>query len=130
MTAARMGAWSAGRQRLVDSEVALIVGANPLVSLGAYELICADPVRNLEAARARGVKIIVIDPRRTETAALADCHIQPAPGHDAMLAAALVNIVLSQEWYDTPFCERYVDGVDALRTALAPFTPLRRSAPE
>lgn len=66
------------RARLV-----LVVGSNPVVSHG-YGTAMADPVRRLRAVRAHGGEVWVLDPRRTETAALADRHLQVLPGSDAL----------------------------------------------
>jgi len=71
----------------------------------------------------RGGKIIVIDPRRTETARYADLLIQPLPGHDAAIFAAIAHILLRDETYNKSFCERFVTQLDELREAVALFTP-------
>lgn len=123
VTTARMGSWHAGRQDFESSDVALLVGTNPLVSLGAYFQLSADPMKRLKAAKARGLKLIVIDPRATETAAHADCFLQPIPGQDAAIMAGLIHIVLEQGWQDAVFCSRFVEGLDVIRAAVAPFTP-------
>src|SRR5207247_11017302 len=66
----------------------LILGANPLVSNGS--LMTAPGVgKRLQALRARGGRLVVVDPRRTETAALADEHLFVRPGADALLLLAL-----------------------------------------
>jgi anaerobic selenocysteine-containing dehydrogenase len=122
VTMARMGIWAPGRRPLEDCNVALMLGANPLVSLGAYMAISIDPVKRLKDAKARGMKLIVIDPRRTETAAHADLFVQPVPGQDAAILAALIRIVLKNGWHDDAFCTRYVDGLEQMRAAVEPFT--------
>ncbi|UZW58292.1 molybdopterin-dependent oxidoreductase (plasmid) [Sphingobium sp. JS3065] len=121
VTKARMGAWNAGKHRLEDSDVALLIGTNPLVSKGGYSLLDYDPSRRLKAARQRGLKLIVIDPRRTETAAQADLFLQPVPGQDPLILAGLIRVILTHGWEDRPFCVDYVDGLDALRAAVDPF---------
>ncbi len=122
VTMGRMGIWGPGRRPFEDCDVSLMIGANPLVSLGAYMAISIDPVKRLREARARGMKLIVIDPRRSETAVHADLFIQPMPGHDAAILAALVRIILANNWHDAEFCERYVEGLDDMRAAVEPFT--------
>jgi len=122
VTMGRMGIWGPGRRPFEDCDVSLMIGANPLVSLGAYMAISIDPLKRLREARARGMKLIVIDPRRSETAVHADLFIQPMPGHDAAILAALIRIILENGWHDAEFCERYVDGLDEMRAAVEPFT--------
>ena len=99
----------------------LVLGANPLVSGGS--LMTAPGVRKRFAAlRERGGRIVVVDPRRTETADVADEHWSIAPGDDAWLLAALVHTVLDEKLGPSgspPHC----DGREALRSALAPFAP-------
>jgi anaerobic selenocysteine-containing dehydrogenase len=122
VTMGRMGIWAPGRRPFEDCDVSLMLGSNPLVSLGAYMAISVDPVKRLKEAKARGMKLIVIDPRRSETAAHADLFLQPMPGHDAAILAALIRIILANGWHDAEFCDRYVEGLEAMRAAVAPFT--------
>lgn len=123
VTASRMGYWDAGKHAFEDSDVALILGCNPLVSMAAYYMLTANPAKRLKAARAAGLKLIVIDPRRTETARHADCFLQPIPGQDVALLGGMIHMILARGWHDAAFCETYVDGLDALQEALGPFTP-------
>jgi anaerobic selenocysteine-containing dehydrogenase len=122
---ARMGVFNGGPQRFDHSDVWMLVGTNPLVSItggpGLSGFDMHNPVKALRAAKARGLRLIVIDPRRTETAQHADLFIQPRPGEDATLMAAILLIVLQKGWHDRAFCERYVDGIDYLMAALKPF---------
>lgn len=119
----RLGAWAGGRTPVRDADVLMIVGTNPLVSLSTFNFALQNPMKALKEARARGLKLIVIDPRETETARFADLHLRPLPGEDATLMAGLLHVVLARGWQDRAFCARFVDGMDALRAALAPFTP-------
>jgi anaerobic selenocysteine-containing dehydrogenase len=82
VSADRMGGWGPGIHDLEHSEVALLLGTNPLVSHQAYGLLLADPTRRLKAAKARGLRLICIDPRYTETARQADIYLQPVPGQE------------------------------------------------
>src|SRR5205085_3908707 len=78
----------------------LMLGANPLASNGS--LMTAPDVRGrLRAIQARGGRIVVVDPRRTRTAKLADEHLFIRPGTDAILLFALVNVIL-EEGLETP----------------------------
>jgi anaerobic selenocysteine-containing dehydrogenase len=120
----RIGTWRGGPQPFEESDVWAFVGYNPLVSVqGGMGFPALNPARRLKEAKARGMKILVIDPRRTETARAADLFLQPIPGQDAALAAGLLHVVLAEGWYDRAFCEAWVEGLDVWRRAVRPFTP-------
>ncbi len=97
----------------------LILGANPLASNGS--LMTAPDVRGrLRAIRARGGRIVVVDPRRTRTAKEADEHHFIRPGTDALLLAGLVQVIFAERM------ERPVDhlaGLDEVRALVHEFTP-------
>ncbi|MDB6062511.1 MAG: hypothetical protein JWM78_2614 [Verrucomicrobiaceae bacterium] len=120
VAAGRLGYWPAGMQRFQTADVSLLFGSNPLVSIA--HLDTRNPLKRLKEAKARGLKLIVIDPRRTETAKFADVFIQPLPGNDALIAGALLRIILDEGWHDVEFCDRYVGDLTELRAALEPFT--------
>ncbi|WP_340314023.1 molybdopterin-containing oxidoreductase family protein [Rhizorhabdus argentea] len=120
----RMGAWLPGLQAFDDMDICLLIGINPLVSLGAPGILSFDPVKQLKQAKARGLKLIVIDPRKTETAQFADLALQPLPGQDAAIAGGILRIILEEGWEDKEFCARFVDpdSLARLRKAIAPLT--------
>jgi anaerobic selenocysteine-containing dehydrogenase len=89
VAAGRMGSWAGGVAELDDSDVLLLFGLNPLISHSTLSVLGLDPVKRLKRARKRGMKLIVVDPRRTETGAHADMVLQPYPGEDATIAAVL-----------------------------------------
>ncbi len=74
----------------------LVLGANPAVSNGSL-MTAPDVKRRLKDLRARGGKLVVIDPRRTETAELADEHHFIVPGTDALLLLAMLQVVFSEQ---------------------------------
>ncbi len=119
----RLGFWPPGRTPFSRADVYLLVGAKSLVSVSANGFDTRNPVKRLRAAKARGMKLIVIDPRRSETAAFADLHLQPLPGEDPAIVGALLHVILEEAWQDREFCDRYADGLDELRAALTAFTP-------
>ncbi|MDB5584146.1 MAG: hypothetical protein JWR80_9322 [Bradyrhizobium sp.] len=126
VTAARMGIFHSGKPALDYTDVVLVAANNPLVSHMGYSLTSI-PAYNVNAqlkkAKQRGVKFIVIDPRRTETARFADLFIQPYPGHDLAIFAAIIRIILKNEWHNKAFCDRYITNLDILRAAVEPFEP-------
>jgi len=100
----------------------LILGANPLVSNGS--LMTAPDMRGrLRAIRERGGRIVVIDPRRTRTAALADEHHPIRPGRDAHFLAALVHTVVEEGLADPGGLREHVAGLDEIGDAVAAFAP-------
>lgn len=124
VTAGRLGTWGAGYPALADMEVALLFGANPLVSHAQLGFLQEDPVRTLKKERKRGLKLITIDPRKTETGHFADIALQPYPGQDAAIAGGLIRLILAEGWQDSDFCARWVgeDQMSALRQAVEPLT--------
>jgi anaerobic selenocysteine-containing dehydrogenase len=125
MATALHGYWKAGWHRVIDSDVVMFVGTNPLQSylVEAVKVPCANASAYLRDCVRRGLKVIVIDPRRTETANYAAIHLQPRPGEDPTLLAAMVRIILEEGLYDREFVELNARGLPELRAAVAPFTP-------
>jgi anaerobic selenocysteine-containing dehydrogenase len=121
----RMGAWEAGWQNFRDADVLLAIGYNPLVSsyAPAGGLQGTNPFVRLRRAKERGMKLIVIDPRRSELASFADLWLPIKPGEDPTLLAGLINVILQENLYDKDFCDRWVHQLDDLRSAVAPFSP-------
>jgi anaerobic selenocysteine-containing dehydrogenase len=117
----RLGIWPPGADPFHTADVTMLVGANPLVSITATDL--RNPVKRLKEYRARGMKLIVIDPRLTETARFADIHLQPLPGEDPTILAGMLRIILENGWEDKEFCAQHVADLVELRQAIDPFTP-------
>jgi len=118
------GMWMAPFQDFASSRVALLVGVNPLVAMSGG-LPQGNPGRFLSDALARGMELIVVDPRVTETARRATLHLQPRPGEDAAIVASLLHVILREGLHDAAFCAENVSGLEALRAAVEPFTPER-----
>ena len=74
---------------------------------------------HLRQARERGAKVVLIDPRNSESAALADVHIRPKPGRDAFLALAVAKYIVEQGWQDQEFLAKYTDNLGAFLDLLA-----------
>jgi anaerobic selenocysteine-containing dehydrogenase len=108
--------------------VAIFVGTNPVVSHG-YGTALPDPIRHLRDYRARGGRVWVLDPRRTETAANADAHVSVRPGADVAVLAALAKALLD-DGADERELRDHCDPTEltALRAALAGFTVERAAA--
>ncbi len=105
---------------LANADVALFVGTNPLVS-HVMSMPQSNPVKRLKDARKRGMKLIVIDPRRCDVARRADIHLQVKPGEDATLLAGMIRIIIEQNLYDHECVESFVSGMQHLRDAVEDF---------
>jgi anaerobic selenocysteine-containing dehydrogenase len=102
----------------------LVFGANPVVSNGS--LMTAPGMKSrLLAIRNRGGRVVVVDPRRTETAEIADAHIAIRPGTDALLLAAMLHEVFTQGWVRLGRFKGRVRNVDALATFVRELSPER-----
>ncbi len=102
----------------------LILGANPLVSNGS--LMSAPGMRRrLAAVRARGGRVVVVDPRRTETAAAADQHLAIRPGTDALLLAALLHVIFAEQRTNLGRLGGRVRRLDALAALVGELPPER-----
>jgi anaerobic selenocysteine-containing dehydrogenase len=119
----RLGSWAAGPQPWSTADVSLVVGSNMAVSMFGYPggPTFVNPLASLRAAKKRGLELIVIDPRRTETAAMADIHLQVIPGEDPALLGAMLKVILDEGLTDQQFCDRWVEGLDELHATLAAF---------
>ncbi|ROM57828.1 dehydrogenase [Pseudomonas poae] len=98
----------------------LILGGNPLASNGSIMTV-PDVEKRLKAIQARGGKVVVVDPRRSETAAMADQHLFVRPGGDAALLFGVLNTLFSENL--TRASHLPVEGLEDVRQAIAGFTP-------
>jgi anaerobic selenocysteine-containing dehydrogenase len=102
----------------------VILGGNPLVSNGSI-MSAPDMKRRLAAIRARGGKVVVVDPRRTETADVADEHVFVRPGSDALLLAAMVHVLFAESLVRVRVAGDVVRNTNALHDVVQPFAPER-----
>jgi anaerobic selenocysteine-containing dehydrogenase len=100
----------------------LIIGGNPLVSNGSI-MTAPDMKGRLAAIRARGGKVVVVDPRRTETAEVADRHHFIRPGTDALFLLAIVHTLFDERLANLGRLAAFTDGVEALRAAAQAYAP-------
>jgi anaerobic selenocysteine-containing dehydrogenase len=120
----RLGGWEAGYHSFTDSDVHMAIGYNSMVSSYAPigGLQGTNPFTVMRRRKAEGMKLIVIDPRRTELATFADIHLQIRPGQDTTLLAGMIKIVLDEGLQDHEFCDRWVDQMGELEAAVSGFT--------
>ena len=100
------------------AEVVVLVGANPAETM-------PPAMRFLDQQRQRGGKLIVIDPRRTATARLADLHMGPAPGTDLALANGLLHIAVRERMIDRDYIHSRTSGFGAVLQTVATYWPDR-----
>jgi assimilatory nitrate reductase catalytic subunit len=100
------------------ADLILIAGANPA---------CAHPVlfRRIEEARRRRpeMKLVAIDPRRTETTSAADLHLPILPGTDVALLNGILHVLLWEGGCDLDYVRAHTEGFDAIKQAVAEYTP-------
>lgn len=97
----------------------LVFGANPMASNGSLMTVPDFPGR-LRELKAREGRMVVFDPRRTETAKVATEHHFVRPGTDAWVLLALLNVLFTEGLTSPP---SYVDGLDEVARLVADFTP-------
>ncbi len=103
-----------------QSSFALLLGTNPLVTQGMTLLQRrAHMARCLKGIQARNGKVVVVDPRRTETAMIASEHIAIRPGTYLFLLMAMLRMIIDAGAYDARFVASYASGFDRLSAAVA-----------
>jgi len=106
------------------TELLVVIGANPMVSNGSLWTV-PDFRGKAKAMQARGGALVVIDPRRTETAELADQHLFIRPGSDAFLLLGIVNTLFAEQRVRLGRLAPHIEGLAALEAAVAELTPER-----
>lgn len=109
------------------SDYLLIIGANPMVSNGSLWTV-PDYRGKARALRERGGKIVVVDPRRTETAAAADHHHFIRPGADVFFLLGIAHALFDEALVDLKRLATHVDGFERLQPAFADYSPERVAA--
>ena len=100
----------------------LMLGANPVASNGSIWTV-PDVRKRIKSLTARGGKLVVVDPRRTETAELATDYVAIRPGSDVWLLLALINTVFEQNLVNMRKLTPIIDGLEVIRKAVSAFTP-------
>jgi len=103
----------------VHPKCVLVWGCN-ITEIGASDGMCG---YQLTKTIKRGAKVIVVDPRRTNIAAKADCWLQIRPGTDDALALGMLHTIIKEELYDREFVEKWTAGFDKLRERVDDYPP-------
>ncbi|MCA9531563.1 MAG: nitrate reductase [Myxococcales bacterium] len=103
-----------------ESDVLVFIGANPCIAHPIlWERVCRNP---------HSPVVVVIDPRRTETAQQATAHLPIAPKSDLELFYGVANVLIREGWVDRGFVEAHTEGFDEFAKHVAQFPPERASA--
>jgi len=100
----------------------LIFGANPVVSNGSL-MTAPGVTRRLKAIRERGGKLVVVDPRKSETAAIADKHLFIRPGSDVYMLLAMLNVVFNESLQTLGTVGDFTSGMDEIEKLVQDYTP-------
>lgn len=114
------GRWIPGPQPFSRAKTWIMVGTNPVIS---KQGVMVNPGQTVKQAVKDGMKLIVIDPRATESTAHAFLHIAPQPGQDASILAGILRVILSENLHDADFVAANAIGIEALKASVEPFTP-------
>ncbi len=120
MTRLYGGAAPANLFDIENADVGMFIGTNPLES----HFSCmppSNPFKRLKDAQKSGMKLIVIDPRKSYIAKQADIHLQLKPGEDTTLLAGMIKIIIEKEYYDKDYVDKLVSGVDDLLESVKSF---------
>ena len=114
--------WKIPAPDIQRTDYLICMGGNPQASGGSL-LACPDVLGELDGIRARGGKVVVIDPRRTGTADHADEWVPILPGTDAAFLLAMCNVLFAEGLTTLGALDDKVKGVDDVRDVCAEFTP-------
>lgn len=105
----------------------LMLGANPMASNGSLWTVPDIPNR-IKELKARGGELVVIDPRHSETAAVASNHHFIKPGTDAYLLMGIIHLLFANGWVNTGHLSEKIKGIEEVENLAKPFTPEKVSA--
>ncbi len=100
----------------------LIFGANPVVSNGSL-MTAPGVAKRLKAIRERGGQLVVVDPRRTETAEIADLHLFIQPGSDVLMLLAMLHVVFNEELQTLGSVAQFTKGVEIIEEIVRDYPP-------
>jgi anaerobic selenocysteine-containing dehydrogenase len=100
----------------------LVLGANPVVSNGSM-MTAPGFKRRLEDLKKRGGRLVVVDPRRTQTAEMADRHLFIRPGSDALLLMAMLQVIFSESLETLGSTAGFCDSIGVVREVVAGISP-------
>lgn len=105
-------------EEIAEADAVLLVGSNAAETMPPF-------MQYLDAQRARGGKLLVVDPIRSPTAQAADLHLQIVPGSDAALANGLLHVLVREQLFDAGFLEESTEGFGKVKATVAGYWPDR-----
>lgn len=105
-----------------NTDFMLMLGANPAASNGSL-MTAGDVMGRLKKIQARGGRVVVLDPRRTETAQQVGEHHFIKPASDVYFLAALLNVLFAENLIDESAVNQLALGLESVKLAIQPFTP-------
>ncbi|MFC1995309.1 molybdopterin-dependent oxidoreductase [Chloroflexota bacterium] len=99
-----------------NTKCSMLWGGNPVMSHPTM-------ARDIMIGKKKGAKLIVIDPRLTEIASMADLWLQVRPGVDDALALSMLNVIINEELYDKEFVDKWCLGFERLKERVREYTP-------
>jgi predicted molibdopterin-dependent oxidoreductase YjgC len=110
------GAMTNSIPEIRDTEMMFVIGSN---TTEAHPIIAME----MKRARRRGAKLVVADPRAIWLSEVADLHLQLKPGTDVWLLNAMAHVIIAEGLTDDAFIAKHTDNFDAVRAAVAEYTP-------
>lgn len=104
-------------REIAESDLIVVWGGNPVATQVTVMHWIA------KARKARGAKLVVVDPYRSPTAEKADLHLMPRPGTDGALACAVMHVLFKEGYADRDYLARYTSGAEALERHLETRSP-------
>jgi anaerobic selenocysteine-containing dehydrogenase len=123
-----VGLWMYGHQFLIPipdidhTDYFLMLGANPIASNGSLMTV-PDVKKRIKSLQGRGGKLVLLDPRRTETAEIASEHLFVRPGTDALFLLALLHVLFEEGLTDTADSAEYLEGWAKVEAMVVDFSP-------
>ncbi len=109
---------------IANTECMIVVGTNPVVSKWTF-LQVANPVGRLKEMRARGAKIFIVDPRRTESAKVTGEHVSIRPNTDVFFYLSFLRELFERDAIDHEVVRQYMTGIEEVRGLVEPWSPER-----
>jgi len=110
------GAMTNSVGEIEDAECILVIGSNTTISHPVVAM-------RIYRAKEKGAKVIVIDPRKTHIATVADLYLAEKSGTDVAVVNGLLHIIIREGWYDREFVARRTEGFEALKDSLENYPP-------
>ncbi len=110
------GAMTNSVKGIEDADCILVIGSN---TTSSHPLVA----HRIYRAKAKGARLIVVDPRKTQIALFADVYVPIRPGDDNAFLNGVMNVIVENDWHDKAFIEERTEGFEEFRENLKKYTP-------